>query len=142
MLTVSGKTLGSKRPLFADFHVPPPEELSGGGGTTLRDLIEAVVRHEVDAFVRRQADRQFVRVLTQAQIEAGAESGKIDSGGSEVAPQQADPDQAVATALQAFEDGMYLVVVDDQEQRQLDQEVFVQPDSRLTFIRLSLLAGG
>jgi hypothetical protein len=49
---------------------------------------------------------------------------------------------AVATALQAFEDGIFLVVIDEQEQRTLDQEVFVQPDSRLTFIRLSMLAGG
>jgi hypothetical protein len=69
MLTISGRALGSKRPLFADFHVPPPAGLSGGGGgTTLRDLIESVVRHEVAAFEQRQADRQFVRVLTEGQI--------------------------------------------------------------------------
>jgi hypothetical protein len=44
--------------------------------------------------------------------------------------------------LQAFEDGLYLVIVDGNEQRDLDQQVFLQPDSRVAFVRLALLAGG
>jgi hypothetical protein len=30
MLTVSGKALGRKKPLFADFSVPPPEYVGDG----------------------------------------------------------------------------------------------------------------
>ena len=51
-------------------------------------------------------------------------------------------EQALATALEAFEDGLYLVIVDGQELRQLDQQVFLQPESRVTFVRLIMLAGG
>lgn len=142
MLTISGKALGRKKPLFADFSVPPPEDVGGGGATTLRDLIECVVRHEVAAFNRRQSDRQLVRALTAREIEAGAEAGKIDPGGSEVEPQPVDEEQAVGAALQAFEDGLYLVVFDGEEQRDLDAQVYLQPDSRMTFVRLTLLAGG
>lgn len=141
MLTVTGKAIGRRTPLFADFSVPPPEDASEGG-ITLRDLIECVVRHEVAEFQKRQADRQFLRVLTEREIQAGAESGKISAGASEVEPQEIDADQAVGTAVQAFEDGIYLVVLDGQEQRQLDAQLFLQPDSQLTFIRLTLLAGG
>jgi hypothetical protein len=44
--------------------------------------------------------------------------------------------------LQAFEDGLYLVVLDGQEQRSLDAQLFLQPDSRVAFVRLTMLAGG
>lgn len=48
----------------------------------------------------------------------------------------------MATALEAFEDGLYLVVVDEREQRSLDAQVFLQPDSTVAFVRLVMLAGG
>src|SRR5207253_7328583 len=56
------------------------------------------------------------------QIADGAARGKIDMGGREYDPQAADPDAAVAAALQAFEDGLYLVVLDEQELKRLRSE--------------------
>jgi hypothetical protein len=142
-LTISGKALGARRPLFADWSLPlPPDWEASGGGRTLRDLIDAVVRGEVRAFRQRQEDRQVFRALTAREIAAGAERGKIESGGSDVPVQLVDEDEAVATACQAFEDGLFLVVIDGQEHRELDRQIFVQPDSRVTFLRLTLLAGG
>ena len=82
------------------------------------------------------------RTLTARQIEVGVEKGKIEMGGSEVPAQAVDDEQAVAVACQAFEDGMFLVVIDEQDYRELDREIHVRPDSRITFVRLSLLAGG
>lgn len=142
MVVVSGKTLGRKKPLFSDFSVPLPPEASAGGGITLRDIIERIVRDEVKAFRLRQRDRQFLRALSSQQIEDGAVAGKIISGESEVAPQDVDEDAAVGTALQAFEDGIYLVAIDGSDKRQLDEQVFLRDDSRITFVRLTLLAGG
>ncbi|MHC4401069.1 MAG: hypothetical protein ACYTG0_15440 [Planctomycetota bacterium] len=142
MLTISGKALGQRKPLFAEFSVPPPDEVAEGGSTTLRVFIEGVVRREVAAFRKRQADRQFIRALTARQIHRGVEAGKIESGGSEIEPQEVDEEQAVATAIEAFQDGMYLVVIDGEDHRNLDAQVFLQPDSRVTFVRLTLLAGG
>lgn len=142
-MLISSKVLGSKKRLFDDWSVPiPPEADSGGGGLTLGELIERIVRQEVKSFQDRQHARQFVRALTAEQIEAAAERGKIEMGASEVGIQAVDSDQAVGAALQAFEDGLYLVIIDDQEQRDLEQQVFLQPDSRITFIRLTMLTGG
>ena len=144
-MLISGKALGRKKPLFSDWSIPiPPEWNDGGGdgGLTLRDLIDRIVRDEVKAFRKRQHDRQFLRALTAAEIDAAAEKGKIQMGESEVGIQAVDEDQAVGTALQAFEDGMYLVVIDDVEQTHLDQQVYLTEDSRITFIRLTLLSGG
>lgn len=142
MLTVSGKALGRKRPLFSDFSVSPPPGLEGDDGVTLRNLIDHVVRAEVEAFRQRQRDRIELRVLTAREIDEGLEKGKIEAGGSEVGLQEVDVEAAVGTALQAFEDGMYLVVVNEHQQTALDRQVFLRPDSRVTFVRLTLLAGG
>lgn len=141
MLTISGKALGRKKPLFADFSIPFPPDLGDGGAVTLRDLISRVVRGEVDAFKQRQEERKVFRALTAREISEGAARGKIEMGGTDL-NQKVDVDEAIGTALQAFEDGLFLVVVDGQEQRDLDAQVFVQPDSRVTFVRLVMLAGG
>jgi hypothetical protein len=139
---VSGKTIGRKKPLFDEFSIPLPPSAggdSGEGGLTLRDLISRIVRHEVSAFQKRQDRQQFVRALSAGEIEKGVESGKVDAGGREPSA-PVDPDSAVEVALQGFEDGLYLVVLDDQE-RDLDAQIYVQADSRITFVRLVFLAG-
>lgn len=141
MITISGKTLGQKKPLFADWSIPFPPDLGEGGALTLRDLIARIVRGEVDAFKQRQQERKLVRALTARQIEEGTEKGKIDLGGRDL-KQQVDVEEAIATALQAFEDGLYLVILDGEEQRNLDSEVHLQADSRVAFVRLAMLAGG
>jgi hypothetical protein len=142
MLTVSGRSLGGKKPLFADLSVALPPGLHEDGGMTLRHVIDHVVREEVAAFQKRQRDRLMLRALSARQIEDAVERGKVDSGGSEIQPQDVDPDAAVGAAIQAFEDGLYFVVVDGQQARELDRQVFLRPDSQITFIRLTLLAGG
>jgi hypothetical protein len=142
MITVSGKTLGRKKPLFADWSAPlPPEVEKGDSGLTLRDLITHIVKSEVRAFRERQEQRQLLRALTATDIAKGAVRGKISTGGSEL-KQDVDEDGAVAAALQAFTDGLYLVVLDGAEQRALDSRVNLRPDSRVTFVRLAMLAGG
>jgi len=139
VLTVSGKALGRKAPLFADFSVPPPPTV--GGPVTLRELIGHVVRGEVAAFEGRQAERRLLKALTARQIADGLAAGKVAAGGSDL-DQRVDPDAAVAAAVQAFADGLYLVILDEAELHDLDAPVPLTADSRLTFLRLTLLAGG
>jgi hypothetical protein len=141
MLTITGKALGRKKPLFADFSVPLPPGTPDGGAATLRDLIGHVVRAEVAAFKDRQQERRLLKALSSTEIDAALEKGKVDMGGHDL-KQDVDVDQAIGVALQAFEDGLYLVVLDEQEKRKLDEQVYLQPDSRITFIRLAMLAGG
>jgi hypothetical protein len=141
VITVCGKSLGSRRPLFADFSVPIfPDDGDYEGGLTVRELITRIVRHEVLAFKQRQEDRRLVHVLSAREIEAGVAKGKIDSGGREL-NQKVDEGQAIAAALEAFEDGLYLVVIDGEEHRELDRQIYLKPDSRITFVRLVFLAG-
>jgi hypothetical protein len=140
-ITIQAKVVGQKRPLFTDFRLPLPPEVAGSGCTTLRDLITLIVQHEVEAFRQRQEGRRLAQVLSPQDIERGAERGKIDSGEREL-QQDVDENVAVGTALQAFEDGLYFVFVDDVQQEALDQTVFVGDDSKVMFVRLVALAGG
>jgi hypothetical protein len=141
MLTVSAKAVGRKKPLVADFSVPVPDGLAAGRSLLLRDVIEHVVRAEVAAFRDRQAERRLFRAMTARQIEDGLATGKVLAGGSDL-DQAVDVDQAVAAALEAFGDGLFLVVVDDVELQDLNAVVPLAESSRLTFIRLTMLAGG
>jgi hypothetical protein len=141
-IVVEGKVLGQKRPLFTDWHIQlPPLWQREGDRIRLRDLITRVVVEEVDAFRQRQAERRLARILSQADIQAGVESGKVDPGERDL-KQEVNTDDAVGSALQAFEDGLYFVFLDGIQQTNLDQEVYLQPDSKVTFLRLVALAGG
>ena len=139
---VETKVIGKKaRPLDGwSVPSPPPEPGDGGSGLTLRQLISRVVRGEVEAFEQRQRANRLLRVLSEREISVGAVAGKIDAGGRPPS-EPVDEAAAVGAALQGFEDGLYLVILDVVEQKQLDQRVYVRPDSRLVFLRLSFLAG-
>jgi len=140
MWTVETRTLGQRASSLPEFSVPPPEG-PGADDTTLRQLIERVVRAQVTAYQERQEARRFVRFLSARESAEGAAKGKVDAGGREVAA-DVDEEEAVGTAIQGFEDGLYLVLIDDEEQKDLDRQVHLGPDSRLTFLRLTFLAGG
>lgn len=149
VITVEAKIMGQRKPVVAGWPVTlaaPPAAGRGVGEETmrLRDLLSQVVRQETLAFRQRQEERRLVRVLSPAQIQQAAERGKVDMGGRSAAEAGAEVDDeaAVATALQSFEDGLYFVFLDGQQQHDLDAVVWPHPNSHLTFIRLVALAGG
>lgn len=141
MLTVSAQAIGRRKPICDAFTVPPPAGVSTGQPVTLRQLIDHVVRSEVEGFRTRQAERQLLKVLTAARIDEGLAAGKVSAGGSDL-DQQVDADAAVATAVEAFADGLFLVVVDETEVKEMDAPLPLTADSKLMFVRLTLLAGG
>jgi hypothetical protein len=141
-LTISARAVGKRKPLVPDWQVPwPPEEHDSGEPLTLRQLITRIVLQEVQAFQQRQQRGQFVRILTEKEIGDGLTKGRVDPGGRNLW-QTVRSEDAVAAALLAFEDGLYLVILDGEEQRELDRQIFLQANSHLVFVRLVMLAGG
>ena len=141
-MLIETRVIGKRARSLDRWSVPPPPlpDESGDGGLTLRELIVRVVRTEVRAFERREQARRLMRVLSNAEIADGAARGKVDPGGrSPTGP--VDEDAAIGAALQGFEDGLYLVILDGVEQRSLDAQIYPKPDSRLVFLRLTFLAG-
>lgn len=141
-IVVEGKVVGQKRPLFTDWQVElPPLDENRGDHLKLCDLITAMVIEEVEAFRLRQEERKLARVMNRQQIEQGVIGGKVDSGERDL-QQEVNIDEAIAVALQAFEDGLYFVFIDDVQQTQLDNEVFLKTNSKVIFLRLTALVGG
>lgn len=87
-------------------------------------------------------DQQGLRALTEWQINEAAEVGKITMGASEVGQQKVDVEAAIDAACVAFEDGLVIVVIDEVQQRELDRQIFLADNSQITFLRMTLLAGG
>lgn len=138
-LIVEARMLGQRKPLVPEWHVDLPTDLDES--PTLRALIERIVLAEVEAFNQRQEQRRLTHVLTPHQIQEAVQRGKVDMGGhAETA--LAEGDAAVATALQAFEDGLYFVFVDDVQYAKLDDVIPLRAASRMLFLRLVALAGG
>jgi hypothetical protein len=136
ILTISGKVMGKSQPTFSHWQVSIPE-----AETTLEHLLTQIVRAEVEGFRDRQQQRRLTRILSPTEIEWGVTQGKVESGGSDLA-QTVDLQGAIATALQAFSDGLYLVFIDDQQQAELTGLVRIRPNSELIFLRLVPLVGG
>lgn len=141
-MLIETRILGKRARALDRWSVPPTPLLGddGDGGLTLRELITRVVRAEVRAFERREQAHRLVRVLSNTEIADAAARGKVDSGGRPPTG-PIDEDAAIGAALQGFEDGLYLVILDGVEQRSLDAQIYPKPESQLVFLRLTFLAG-
>ncbi len=104
----------------------------------VRHLITKLVSETVRDFHLRERERAF-EYLTPEGITEGLRKGRIGSPRED--RQKVDPDMAIAQALQAFEDGLYLLFVDQIEKKSLDEIVQLMPDTVVTVIRLTALAG-
>lgn len=115
---------------------------------SLAALIEHVVRAEVRAFNERKDEQRLVRFLTESEIAAAVEMGKVSSGGFIDDDHQAsaatavNEQQAVDTALLAHTDGLFQVIVDGSPVDDQQQTLTINEGSTLMFLRLVALAGG
>jgi hypothetical protein len=140
--TVEGKVVGQKRPVFSDWQAElPPIQGHNGDQFKLRDLITSIVIKEVDGFKTRQEERKLARVMSRQEIDQGVERGKVDPGEHDL-QQPVNTENAVIAALQAFEDGLYFVFIDEVQQTNLDSEVVLRTNSNVVFLRLTALVGG
>ncbi len=139
-ISIQTRSLGRRKPILPDWYISLPDGW-GRGSLTLQDLITHIVREEVAAFKSRQEKHRFIRVLTERQIEEGQQAGRIDPAKKEFV-QEVDPEDAVKTALLAFEDGLYYVFIDDRQHTALSAPVTVDENSQVLFLRLVALTGG
>lgn len=138
MIWVEGKSPGSKTPSFAPFGFEPDLESPDGEVFRVHHLISKLVFESVREFHLREREDAF-RMLSSERIAEGLLKGKIGRVREEA--QSVDLSEASGQALQAFEDGLYLLFVDGEEKRTLDEPVHLQPDTKITIIRLTALAG-
>ena len=79
--------------------------------------------------------------MTKDEIDDLSQVGKIGFG-IPFGSRQADLQDALDTAIQGFEDGLYRFFVGEQEIESLDAPLHVQEEDTITIIRLVMLTGG
>ena len=129
------KTLGKRK----DVMPLKPYELPEGIGS-LRELLTAFVEAEVERYNGKDTEAPLLSCLTAEEIETQSETGKV-SFGRLWSDQKADKAKAVKTAIQAFDDGLVRVLMDETELTELDAPLCIREGTVFTFVRLTFLAG-
>ena len=114
-------------------------ELSEGIGT-VRGLIAAFVHAEVERFNDKDTELPLLALMSAEEIDDNAKAGKV-AFGRLWTDNKADEAKAVEAAFAAFCDGLFRVLMDDEELKELDHPVKITEGTVFTFIRLTFLAG-
>ena len=117
---------------------PTPFEIEGIP-MTAEELVTACVRSCVAAYNSRFDSRE-PRCISDEQFAAMEAAGKM-AFGLPFSDKKADANEAVQTALQAFDDGLFRAFVGETELESREQEIKIGENSEVTFIRLTMLAG-
>lgn len=133
ILTLQLKRLGKKKIHLLEFEIEKQPQ-------TLKELIEECVKSEVKHYNEKREEIKLMSFLSPKDIQEQSETGKIGFGDLENR-ELAQVDEAIANALLAFEDGLYVVFVDDEEIKSFEQSIDLKPDSVIAFIRLTFLTG-
>lgn len=132
---VQMKTAGKRKPILSDV----PYEISDSVHT-LREFLTEIVQTEVAHYNAKETGEAIFAFLTQTEIEEGVSVGKVGFG-RRYSEKKADPDKAVANALQCFSDGLVRVFQNEEEREELDALLQINEGDYFTFIRLAFLAG-
>lgn len=108
--------------------------------TTLRELLTQLVRLQVEAYNRKETDDRLLQALLPEDLDTLAETGKI-AFGQRQDDRQADAEQAISTALLAYQDGLFRVFLNDEELTEPDTALELPEGAVLTLIRFTMLAG-
>lgn len=129
------KQLGKRRcsieKMPVDFPASPAD---------VKELIEAIVSRQVREYNERLQQSEVLKYLTQEEVEDKATSGKVGFGVNYNGKSAAEA-EAIANALQCYEDRIYRIFIDETETGELSSPVLLKENATLTFVRLTMLAG-
>jgi len=141
-IVVEAKILGQKQSTAEEVTIVSSQTKEGTSQCLLlRELIQIIVENEIKKFLDRQKRMNLSQVLSIDEIFRGVKQGKVDPGEHDL-HQSVDKEKAIATALQAFQDGQYFVFFEGNQKKDLDVPIIVKSGAKVEFIRLVALAGG
>ncbi|WP_078552865.1 hypothetical protein [Bacillus alkalicellulosilyticus] len=108
--------------------------------TTLRELISEIVKENRKQYEEKRSQEFFLQYLTAEEIQQQGDVGKV-SFGERYNEEQTIPEKAVETAIQAFEDGLFKVFINEEEVADINSQVTLHEGDEVVFIKLTMLAG-
>ena len=132
-INIKLKKLGKKK--IKTFEVTLEKEVEN-----LESLIVEMVKCEVKRFNDERDNPQLISFLSDTAIREKAQEGKVAFG--DIANRdKALESEAIENALLAFKDGLFVVFVDDEEIKELNQNIKIDVSSEVVFMRLTFLTG-
>jgi len=102
---------------------------------TVRELISKRVREEVTSFNDRP-DAHFRGLVEPSEAEQTLNGYKLKTR------RQIDADKQIAIALDAFGNNGFFMLLDDRQLETLDEEIVIDKDMAVSFVKLTPLVGG
>ena len=102
---------------------------------TVRELIRSRVYQEVQDHNVKQG-RVFNGLVQPEEAEKTLNGWKLKK------PRQLDWKRQFDRAIEAFESNQILILVNDRQAEALDEEIVIEPQTTVTFFRLTPLVGG
>ena len=132
-INIKLKKLGKKK--IKSFEVALRDEVH-----TLVDLITQMVQNEVERFNESRENPEIVSFLSNQAVIEKAQDGKVGFGDIDNRD-KAIESEAIENALLAFKDGLFVVFINDQEIRELNETIKIDELSEVVFMRLTFLTG-
>jgi hypothetical protein len=107
---------------------------------TLKDLITQIVSFEVQRFNEKQDNPSIISFLTPKELDEKSQSGKV-SFGDIYKREKVVEDTSIENALLGFKDGLFVVFIDDQEIKNVEDAIDLTTQSEVVFMRLTFLTG-
>lgn len=143
-ISVNVKSLGARRASVneSEFELTcTPEDVS-----TVKDFLDHVTEVCVAQYKKRQSESEVLKVLSADQIDEKSLSGKI-SFGVNYGTKSPVLNTAQENTRQCYLDGLFALFIDGKEisgqdkSLPLDTPIEIHEGSKVTFIRLTMLAG-
>ena len=103
---------------------------------TVRELIRSRVYQEVKDYNAKQNQLEFRGLIQPSDAEQTLNGSRLRK------PRQIDWKAQFEKAVEAFEKSRILILVNDRQVETLDEEIEIAADTRVSFLRLTLLVGG
>lgn len=104
-------------------------------GITARDLIQMRVVHEVEKYNNEKSD-YYLGLVKPSEAETTLNGYKLKD------KKYVDAEEQVYIALDAFNKNGYFMLVNDIQIENLDQIIYLNSHSKVSFIKLTPLVGG
>ncbi|PGS48804.1 hypothetical protein [Bacillus sp. AFS041924] len=106
----------------------------------LEELLTELISLNVNTYNQKEIDLPFLPYLTEEEINLKSTVGKI---GFDLKKNDTivDLNEAISTALQAFQDCLFKVFLNDKEIESLQENIELHENDEITFIKLTMLTG-
>lgn len=139
-IKVTVKQLGKRHPVLLEQKLEIDHHESR---ISLEDLLKRVVQQQVEAFNAKSfeaEDEDRSKIPNENYLNILTDTGKAGLG-SIYNQKRADLEKAQENAIQAFEDGIFVVFYNDQPIENITHIIDLSLQHTFTFIRLTFLAG-